>query len=268
MLPIKVCTRLFVEQAVMPFADAISEDELLATLPPYAGPWYEELVTRQVVYLRARRRGLKLLLPYAYLSDPLPGLVKRLPSCIELDCGRVSAEELLAIQARARTPRRERFREYLTYLRRVDLPGLVARAGNDFDADVYAWYEPNQARSYGRVRPLGADASCSGVVLELHTHPPGVEGFSKIDDEDETGLRIYVVLVDPDSPTPIVLARVSVFGRRIPIPAAWVFDLPEGWRDPLGRACEQIKGGVDGRDEAANTLALLRVSQLEVSDAN
>lgn len=64
--------------------------------------------------------------------------------------------------------------------------------------------------------------------IELHTHPPGALNFSRADDADELGkFRIFAILIDVHD-KPKIRFRCGVYDHLIPIPAAWVGEMPEG----------------------------------------
>lgn len=64
--------------------------------------------------------------------------------------------------------------------------------------------------------------------IELHTHPPRALHFSRADDRDELGkFRIFAILIDVHD-KPKIRFRCGVYDHLIPIPAAWVGEMPEG----------------------------------------
>lgn len=64
--------------------------------------------------------------------------------------------------------------------------------------------------------------------IELHTHPPGALHFSRADDRDELGkFRIFAILIDVHD-KPKMRFRCGVYDHLVPIPAAWVGEMPEG----------------------------------------
>jgi hypothetical protein len=184
---------------------------------------YDYVITDSLVLLRAERAGLSLCLPWAMLSAPLRGLADpildpRAHPHVKLTSGKIPATDLLYLQAAARTPAGQSFKETLFFL-------AIEPSG------ARRWWKPPQRRSWGMAEVAVRDEAYAQVVLELHTHPKGVTTFSSMDDLDEHGLRLYAILEDPDSATPLIRLRASVFGQRIEIPAEHVFGLPRGWRD-------------------------------------
>ena len=64
--------------------------------------------------------------------------------------------------------------------------------------------------------------------IELHTHPPGALSFSAADDRDELGkFRIFAILIDVHD-KPKIRFRCGVYEHLVPIPAAWVSEMPDG----------------------------------------
>ena len=88
-------------------------------------------------------------------------------------------------------------------------------------------------RSYRLVVPpqLGTATSLeytppSGVVAEFHSHGRSRAFFSKTDDRDEQGFRIYGVTGRLDSDRPELSLRVGVYGHFAPVEWSRVFDGP------------------------------------------
>ena len=70
-----------------------------------------------------------------------------------------------------------------------------------------------------------------GVVAEFHSHGSSRAFFSKTDDNDEQGFRIYGVVGRLDDPEPELSLRVGVYGYFAPVDWSQVFDgLPRGLR--------------------------------------
>ena len=89
-------------------------------------------------------------------------------------------------------------------------------------------------RSYRLVVPpqLGTATSLAyappaGVVAEFHSHGRSRAFFSKTDDGDEQGFRIYGVAGRLDNDRPELSLRVGVYGHFAPVEWAQVFDGPE-----------------------------------------
>ncbi|MDE2861767.1 MAG: hypothetical protein OYI31_08735 [Chloroflexota bacterium] len=65
-----------------------------------------------------------------------------------------------------------------------------------------------------------------GVVAEFHSHGSSRAFFSKTDDGDEQGFRIYGVVGRLDDPEPELRLRVGVYGHFAPADWPQVFDGP------------------------------------------
>ena len=88
-------------------------------------------------------------------------------------------------------------------------------------------------RSYRLVVPpqLGTATSLAyappaGVVAEFHSHGTSRSFFSKTDDGDELGFRIYGVAGRLDTDRPELSLRVGVYGHFAPVECSQVFDGP------------------------------------------
>jgi len=85
--------------------------------------------------------------------------------------------------------------------------------------DGYHLYVPEQAGTGGGVEyEVG-----SQVVLDLHSHGLMTPWFSRTDNEDEQGLKLYGVVGKLDK-TPEVRLRVGVYGYHHPISWGEVFE--------------------------------------------
>ena len=65
-----------------------------------------------------------------------------------------------------------------------------------------------------------------GVVAEFHSHGSSRAFFSKTDDGDEQGFRVYGVVGRLDTPEPELSLRVGVYGHFAPLDWPQVFDGP------------------------------------------
>ncbi len=66
----------------------------------------------------------------------------------------------------------------------------------------------------------------AGVVAEFHSHGSSRAFFSKTDDSDELGFRIYGVAGRLDSDRPELSLRVGVYGHFAPVEWSQIFDGP------------------------------------------
>ena len=91
-----------------------------------------------------------------------------------------------------------------------------------WEGDAYRLVVPPQlgtATTLEYVRP-------EGVVAEFHSHGTSRAFFSKTDDRDEQGFRIYGVAGRLDDPEPELRLRVGVYGHFAPVDWPQVFDGP------------------------------------------
>jgi PRTRC genetic system protein A len=91
--------------------------------------------------------------------------------------------------------------------------------------------EPAQTRSAGSCRPHdGQEDLYDRVIIEIHSHHGMRPEFSRTDDADERGFRLYGVVGNlPEKPQ--IRMRVGVYGYFWEIPATWALQLPEGLAD-------------------------------------
>ena len=89
-------------------------------------------------------------------------------------------------------------------------------------------------RAYRLVVPPQAGTATSlaylppaGVVAEFHSHGGSRAFFSKTDDRDEQGFRIYGVAGRLDNDRPELSLRVGVYGHFAPVDWPQVFDGPD-----------------------------------------
>jgi topoisomerase IA-like protein len=73
--------------------------------------------------------------------------------------------------------------------------------------------------------PLGIQA-----LIDLHSHALMEAFFSRADNKDEQGFRIFAVIGKVKGKTEIRV-RVGVYGNYWNIPASMIFELPEEIRD-------------------------------------
>lgn len=62
------------------------------------------------------------------------------------------------------------------------------------------------------------------VPIEVHSHNTMTAFFSRTDDGEETGLRIYGVVGHVDRPVADMRCRVSIYGHRAELPYHWIFE--------------------------------------------
>lgn len=184
-----------------------------APLPPFRGALFEYILAADGVYLRAEREGLWVLLNIAPAMLPIRGLLS-LGETVML-AERVPANVIAEVIARSTA-------------------AMPCEALFYLNLDAFGWqvHQPEQYQTAGRVRPANPNAPViQRALVEIHSHHRMTAYFSEEDDADEAvGFRIYAVVGELDT-APAIRVRVGVHGHLLEIPAALVFDLPEGVRD-------------------------------------
>ena len=171
-------------------------------LPPPSGLAYDYLLARDGLYLRAENEHLAVCIPIA--SAEVRGLVPIEPFT-SLKHGKLplSLWERFVRLAHAFAGHRSEVLAVVT-----------------FTPDCsYELRVPPQRVSASRIvyEPL------SGSVLELHSHHRLSATFSRTDDADEVGLRLYAVVGRLDQQVAETRLRVGAYGYFWPITFADVF---------------------------------------------
>jgi PRTRC genetic system protein A len=115
---------------------------------------------------------------------------------------------------------------------RENLPNEILFWFN-FDHDRQIWdmdaplqfCRPTSVFPMDKADPLGIKA-----LIDLHSHALLDPFFSRTDNKDEQGFRIFAVIGRVND-KPLILVRVGVYGNYWNIPADMVFELPEEIRD-------------------------------------
>ena len=87
--------------------------------------------------------------------------------------------------------------------------------------DEYRLRMPGQERSGARVKYESLPAS----VMDIHSHGTMTPFFSWTDDQDEQGLKLYMVVGRLDTLLPEVELRLGVYGYFVPLCLEEVFDV-------------------------------------------
>ena len=134
----------------------------------------------------------------------------------------------------------------------------------NLDHDQTAWSvdaplqtcTPASAVPMDRNDPLGIKA-----LIDLHSHAHLDPFFSRTDNKDEQGFRIFAVIGRVNE-KPLILVRVGVYGNYWNIPASMIFELPEEiWDAYYG------KGEVIYDEANIGEEDLQIISEEELSDA-
>lgn len=179
------------------------------------GVLFDYVLAGNGLFLRAKREGLSVCMPIAAAE------VRALPSMkasFEMKCTRVPKKITTFI---------------LDVAREWAVKGLETLIHISRDEDGF-WHAqvPEQNRSAASCRPTesGPGSSYERAFIEAHSHHAMKGRFSLIDDKDETGFRIYVVLGEVFQ-NPTIRVRVGVYGYFWEVPADWVFEMPNGLTD-------------------------------------
>ncbi len=186
--------------------------------PPANATLYEYLMAGNGVFLRGKRAGLQVLIPVA--SCEIRGLLEIAPY-LRLAYPRVDQTLVAAMlaQSRAACIVAGAPREILFHLRWEGRWHLAV---------------PAQDQTASSVTPLGPalGSSYETALIEVHSHHRLAPFFSRTDDADEQGFRLYAVLGHIFT-KPTLRVRVGVYGYYWNVPAPWVFELPDGVADYL-----------------------------------
>jgi PRTRC genetic system protein A len=186
--------------------------------PPANAALYEYLIAGTGVFLRAEREGLQALIPVVACEiRGLPTLTPYLRLAYPLVDQTLVAEML--DQSRAACIAAGAPREILFHLRWEGRWHLAV---------------PAQDQTAGSVMPLGPaiGSSYETALIEVHSHHRLAPFFSRTDDTDERGFRLYAVLGHIFT-KPTLRVRIGIYGYYWSVPAQWVFELPDGVADYL-----------------------------------
>lgn len=186
-------------------------------LPPYQAWLYDYLIGGNGVFLRSQREGLTVILPLR--TCEIRGLAPIEPT-IQIEYPPIPAylvEEMLAYAKAAHNEEGHPV-EALFHL--------------EWGREGWQLLIPDQIQSVTNVAPIddGPDSSYARALVETHSHHQMRAFFSRTDDLDEQGFRIYAVLGRIFT-NPELLVRAGCQGTFWVIPATWVFELPPHVRD-------------------------------------
>lgn len=179
------------------------------SLPEIPSCLYAYIMAGNGVFVHARRPGLEALVPvFKYKIAGLPELAPRV-----IIAKRVPASLL-----------DDAFR----FCKQV------------FPSEALFWFNwtnewsihiPDQQITNASAVPCDQhDKAGTRALIDLHSHARFSPFFSPMDDQDETGFRVYAVIGDVDK-TPAISVRAGVYSHYFNIPASTVFDLPDGIQD-------------------------------------
>ncbi|MFB2920372.1 Mov34/MPN/PAD-1 family protein [Aerosakkonema funiforme] len=180
---------------------------LHSTLPPMSASALEYWLSRNGVFVRAQRQGIKACFPIA--NCRIAGLVAIEPY-FQMEYPRVPMEitKLMLLLSEEAGEN-----EILFHL--------------SFQTEHWHLKVPAQIATPTSVTPLisSLDSSYERALIEVHSHANMSSEFSETDNREETGFRIFAVLGKLKS-QPEINARIGIYSHFYSIPASWVFELP------------------------------------------
>jgi hypothetical protein len=189
-------------------------------LLPIEASLYEYIMAGNGIFIRGARHEFQAQICIQ------PCVVRGLPeheTYLEMKTPRVPREAVSEMLRRARTARDAKGQ-----------PCEIVFHLEFTDEGVWRCHVPDQSQSPMRAKPSddSPDSSYARACIEVHSHVDMQASFSSLDDQDEQGFRLYVVL-GCISTRPVMRVRVGLYGYRHDIPANWVFDLPPGIGDAV-----------------------------------
>jgi PRTRC genetic system protein A len=186
-------------------------------LPEIPDCLYAYILAGNGVFLYAKRKGLELLIPVCATRiaglpslSPYINLSRRIPACLLMHVLRLSRNHLP--------------NEMLFW----------------FNSKEYWTLEvPQQLTSPCSAVPVeNLDETGTSTLVDLHSHGALPPFFSRIDNHDEQGFRIYAVLGQVDK-TPSIRVRVGVYGNYFDVPTSTVFEMVDGIIDAFAEETKQ-----------------------------
>jgi PRTRC genetic system protein A len=187
--------------------------------PPRHGQMFDYVLADDGIYLHAEREEMHVCFKIAHAP------VRGLGECFELFGFKLPlvpasvVREILDISLRyAQDSKETLFWLEHSYLNPYDNGWLLR--------------QPEQKRTAASCLPAeGQEEAYSRAIIEIHSHHKMAARFSPIDDDDETGFRVYGVIGRlPGQPK--IRFRVGVYGAGFwEIPAGEVMELPAGLID-------------------------------------
>lgn len=193
--------------AVLALDDGIDTFGAGVTLPPIKAA-YEYVLAGNGLFIRAEDSRLEAMVPI----DPveLHGLANVEPYA-RLKISKIPGRYLWAV-----------YRNALGYLPNERM-FIFEWTQHDYMRDLWHWscIAPRQEAGPGFIRYADRPAP----VVDLHSHGALMPFFSQTDNDDEQGLRFFVVIgYIGFNIQPAIQCRVGVYGHFWPVPAATIFD--------------------------------------------
>lgn len=213
-------------------------------LPPPRPTGYDYVLAGNGLFKRAHNRHVEACILLASL--PVAGLPPLEPY-VRILFPRIPERMLLAALADARSVAMARPTEAMYHVYHTpngqagsnsSAAGTPAGPGNDAGHCRLRLARPPQAATAGTVRYRGGDHP--DIVMDLHSHCEADAFFSHTDDGDELGFRFYAVMANIFS-GPTLSLRLGIYGDRVPVDLALVFDGTGPFRAPGGFMVRRTK---------------------------
>lgn len=173
------------------------------------GAVYDYLIAGNGVFLRAERPEFSAIVPWQLFGQTICGLGFVEPA-FSLNVPVVPDHLVKEMIEMARQP--QPFVETLFYFVWEDEWSLIV---------------PPQLGRRGQVRLL--DPYCEvhqKALIEVHSHPPGANQFSHVDDQAGEGFRVFGLITHLDT-VPKLTVRVGIERHFWELPSEWVFGAEE-----------------------------------------
>lgn len=176
-------------------------------LPPIPDCLYAYILAGNGVFLYAKRDDLEVLIPISR------AIIAGLPPLEPF----VTMPRVPAILMR-----------HVLHASKENLPNEILFWFNfDHDRQVWNLDTPLQFCRPASVSPVDkSDALGIKALIDLHSHALMEPFFSRTDNKDEQGFRVFAVIGKVNE-KPEIRVRVGVYGNYWNIPASMIFELPE-----------------------------------------
>ena len=98
-----------------------------------------------------------------------------------------------------------------------------------FQAGRWQLFQPAQEQTHSSVQ-LAPDAEREAILdalIDVHSHPFPMRGFSGTDDQSDGGAFRFAVLIADPAGAPSLHARLCVYGAFLEVPPSLLFELPK-----------------------------------------
>lgn len=177
-------------------------------MPPIQGQLYDYLLASNGVFIHACSPLMEAVIPVVTTDKGIKGLTPLRPM-IRLHTPRIPLSYLVRMIHNARQPARDT-RGLIEGLYRVVMQESALRL-----------LKPLQRASVGHVSTEGDGGP--QVLLELHTHGALPAFWSRTDNRDEQGFRLYAVLGRLQDERPQMQMRIGVYGHFYAVPPTVFF---------------------------------------------